>query len=102
MKLIKTLGLLSLGAALGLALSPLAANKVATFVPPADNTSQGWTICIAPTETAGTYTISTNACASDAGTGLSDCRAHTAKSSAAAFDTFVNNRLAAWRTAFGY
>jgi len=92
----------TLGIMLGIGITAGAATKSATFVPPADHTAIGWTICMAPTAVAGTYTFSVSACATDSVAGISDCKSQTISLSGATFDTFADNRLAAWRTAFGY
>lgn len=93
---------LIVGLVLGIGATVLAATKSATLTPPADHTAQGWSICLAPTAVVGTYTLTVNACAKDAVTGISDCEVQSISGSGVSIDAFADARLAAWRTAFGY
>lgn len=95
-------------AALLIASVAIAANKVATLVPPADYTSGGWQIILSgnaePGSTSTLWCATTSFTARDAATGARDPVSHTVCTPTPPGDitTFINARLAAARTANGY
>lgn len=102
--------LLLIGAALGSAGMALAANKQvnSTLVPPTGITSGGYSICITNNAALGavgdTLIVTTRACGLDGVTKHKECadNAERTKTPPAEMISFINTRLANWRTANGY